>query len=233
MLDIFSLSPSSESEGFGKQLPMQIAEYIAGEIFSGRFKPGDRLKEEGLADKFRTSRAPVREALYLLHIDGLVDRLPRRGTVVREYTEKEVQELYEVRLGLEQLAIDRLANRWTDDGYQQFMLLLQDMSTAVSEADIEQYGKCNALFHQLLFKLADSEILWRLYRQLTNPLIALIQISTQQKPQMQQSYGEHEQIVQALQARQFSRAKELLAENVRHGLNRAIQTRHNTTSLET
>lgn len=228
MIEFFPLASSSGQEDFGKPLPMQIAEFIAQEIFTKHYRPGERLKEEELAQLFHTSRAPIREALYLLQIDGLVERIPRRGTVVREYKEKEVRELYDVRLGLEHLAIDRLAERWDETAHQKFLVVLKHMSTTQEHREPVEYAKYNATFHQLLFKIADSEILWQLYRQLSNPLLALFNISTNQPQQVLQSYLEHEQIVKALNQRDFQKAKQLLRENVLHGMNRAIESRLST-----
>lgn len=225
MIEFFPFTSSTGQEDFGKPLPMQIAEFIAGEIFAGRYQPGNRLKEEELAELFRTSRAPIREALYLLQIDGLVERVPRRGTVIKDYTEKEVRELYEVRLGLEHLAIDRLVSLWDSTAHQGFLSVLQHMSACAEEMNMADYSKYHSAFHQLLFKMADSEILWRLYRQLGNPLLALFNLSTQEPAQLRQSYLEHEQIVAALHAREFQQAKDLLAENVRHGMRRALASR--------
>lgn len=216
------LDPTHDEEEFGKPLPNQIAEYIAKQIFQGLFIPGERLKEEELAKMFHTSRAPVREALYLLQIDGLVERLPRRGTVVRAYTEREINELYEVRLNLEQLAVDKLRSHWTEEAHAAFQEVLEHMQSALAEGNSEHYSSQNTLFHYLLFRTADSEILTRLYLQLTHPLQPLLQFSTQTREQMQNSFGEHQEIVQCLAGRQFDLAKDLISKNVHHGLERAV-----------
>ncbi|UOF88645.1 GntR family transcriptional regulator [Fodinisporobacter ferrooxydans] len=225
MSDAFPLSPISARQELGKPLPEQIANFIAEKIFRGDYQPGERLKEEELANLFKTSRAPVRESLYLLQIDGLVERLPRRGTVVKEYTNKEIQELYEVRLGLEQLAIDKLAFSWNDDAHQQFLAILSEMKTALKDFDTISYASHNAKFHKLLFKLAGNEILSRLYQQLGNPLTALLHLSVYKQEHMESSYHEHEEIVRALHDKRFQLAKELISQNVNHGMNRAMQLR--------
>ncbi len=214
---------SSEGEkDFGKPLPTQIAEYIAKQIFQGTLSPGERLKEEELAKLFRTSRAPVREALYLLQIDGLVERLPRRGTVVRAYTDREIQELYEVRLSLEQLAVNRLQSHWSEEARAAFCEVLVNMQKAFTEGNSELYSDQNTRFHDLLFQIADSEILTRLYRQLTYPLQPLLQFSTQSQAQMQDSFEEHQEIVKCLSNYEFDLAKSVITKNVQHGLARAM-----------
>jgi DNA-binding transcriptional regulator YhcF (GntR family) len=74
---------NSISPGFGLPLPEQIAEVLADEIIERKVASGSKLPESALAERFGTSRAPIREALYLLDQAGLVERTPRRGTVVR------------------------------------------------------------------------------------------------------------------------------------------------------
>jgi DNA-binding GntR family transcriptional regulator len=183
------LSFSNQPE-FGKSLPMQIAEYIARKIFQGDLQIGERLKEEELSELFQTSRA--------LQIEGLVERLPRRGTIVKAYTDKELRELYEVRLGLEKMAMEAVQQSWCAESRRKFDEVLQNMELALNQEDAEEYARLNDLFHQLLFQLADNSILWRMYRQLKNVLIAMLQLSTQEIAQMRVSYREHAEIVRAL-----------------------------------
>lgn len=220
-----SLSWNVEHE-LGKPLGIQIAEAIAEKIFNGRLQPGERLKEEELAEGFKTSRAPVREALYLLQIDGLVERLPRRGTVVREYTDKDIIDLYEVRATLECSAIDRLKTRWSEHAATSFTENLALMKSALDQQDSERYSRQNTEFHNLFLAYSGSDILRRLYQQLGNPLRFLVHFSTRSTTQMQSSYVEHENIVRHLLAGEFDVAKEVLNENVRQGMTRVIALRN-------
>jgi DNA-binding GntR family transcriptional regulator len=216
---------TGEEDDIGKSLPMRIAEYIAKGILEGRYRTGERLKEEELAQLFNTSRSPVREALYMLQLEGLVERLPRRGTVVKEYTRKELRELYEVRLGLESMAMDRLVSRWTPQVQQRFEAVIAQMEETLARADAEAYAQLNDAFHQLIFEHADNSVLWRMYRQLKNLLIAMLQLSTQDVALMRASLKEHRGIVEALAKGRFEDAKQLLLENVRHGMDRALEAR--------
>ncbi|KPV45092.1 GntR family transcriptional regulator [Alicyclobacillus ferrooxydans] len=217
-----------EQPEFGQSLPVQISEQIARQIFEGEYVTGQRLKEEELAKVFHTSRAPVREALYLLQLEGLVERLPRRGTVVRAYEEKEVHELYDVRIGLECLAIDQLQKAWNDTCSQKFRRVLERMEVALSEANSDEYAELNDVFHQLLFELGKNQILWRIYHQLNNVFIILLQASTQEAHDMRTSYEEHKGIVDAMEVGDFVLAKERLVNNVTHGKDRALQAREQT-----
>jgi len=91
---------------FGESLPEQIAKYILKKIMKGELVSGNKIFEEYVASELNTSRAPVREALYLLQIDNIVGRIPIRGTVVKNFTDFEVREYTEVMVGLIQMALD-------------------------------------------------------------------------------------------------------------------------------
>ena len=87
--------------------PERIAQVLADEIVERTLLSGERLQEQKLAERFGTSRAPIREALYLLVREGLVERVPRRGAVVKRYSAREIRELYKIRVNLEELALER------------------------------------------------------------------------------------------------------------------------------
>jgi DNA-binding GntR family transcriptional regulator len=93
--------------------PMSIAEQIAARISlmleNGELKPGDRILEVELAEQFRVSRGPVREALHLLHKDGVIEILPRRGAHVFQPTPQELRNLYDIRATLIGMAAGKAA----------------------------------------------------------------------------------------------------------------------------
>jgi DNA-binding transcriptional regulator YhcF (GntR family) len=81
-------------------VPEQIAAKVGDRVIVGRLAPGSRIGEQELADEFKVSRGPVREAIRLLEREGLVTVLPRRGALVTQLSSDELRELYEVRSSL-------------------------------------------------------------------------------------------------------------------------------------
>lgn len=77
-------------------LVAQIASSLMAEIIEGKFEPGERIREQELADRFGTSRGPVREAIRLVEIEGLVETEHFRGARVVDLTIDEVEDLFEV-----------------------------------------------------------------------------------------------------------------------------------------
>src|SRR5438874_985023 len=78
-----------------------IVRAVLTDIFQARLRPGERLVTQALADRFRVSHTPVREALIELAGIGVVDLLPNRGAVVRRVTARDVQDVCQVRRALE------------------------------------------------------------------------------------------------------------------------------------
>lgn len=82
-------------------------------ILKGELKPGERLMEIALAEKLGVSRTPVREAMRKLELEGLVVMIPRRGAQVANITEKDLNDVLEVRMALENLSIENACARMT------------------------------------------------------------------------------------------------------------------------
>lgn len=92
-----------------QSLPEQVAERIYAAIASGEYSPGDRVREEVLAEKLGVSRGPVREALRILEKDSVVRIVPNRGAHVTKLSIKEVNDLFELRGDLSHALTRRLA----------------------------------------------------------------------------------------------------------------------------
>lgn len=91
-------------------VPEQVAAKVGDRIISGRLAPGARVGEQELADEFAISRGPVREAIRILEREGLVAVLPRRGAVVTSLTAQELRELFEIRAGLFEIVLRKVAS---------------------------------------------------------------------------------------------------------------------------
>lgn len=82
-------------------------------ILKGELKPGERLMEIALAEKLGVSRTPIREAIRKLELEGLVVMAPRKGAKVASITERDLNDVLEVRKGMEVLAVSLACQRIT------------------------------------------------------------------------------------------------------------------------
>jgi len=90
-------------------VPEQIAARVGDRILSGQMPPGARIGEQELADEFSVSRGPIRDALRILEREGLATLLARRGAIVTELNTAELAELLEIRAGLFEIVVRKLA----------------------------------------------------------------------------------------------------------------------------
>ena len=84
-------------------------------ILTGELKPGERLMEIHLANKLGVSRTPIREAIHMLELEGLVTMIPRRGAEVAQITEKSMNDVLEVRRALDALCAELACKRITEE----------------------------------------------------------------------------------------------------------------------
>lgn len=190
-------------------LSNHIAEHITEQIIKGELGPGEKLVEHIYAEEYGTSRAPVREAIYLLSIEGLVERIPRKGAVVKEYTENEIYDLLEIRNMLESMAIERIRRNGVEkEGLQQMAGLLDQMKACT---EIHQYTHLNHTFHMTLVEMSKSETIKTMYTRLGWPLLRIQSISFANLGNIEKSIREHELLVELLHDEKISEASDLLA----------------------
>ena len=179
----------------------RVTDVIRSAIVRGEYAPNQRLIEADLSDTFAASRATVRTALLELANEGLVERLPNKGSRVRAISVDEAIEILEVRIGVEGLRAAKTAASITDDEIAEFEALRHDMVDAVGEGDLVEYSRLNQLLDQRVRVLSRhataSEVLGRLHAQSVRH-----QFKLSSKPQRAKvSVLEHAAIIDAIVAR--------------------------------
>jgi len=190
----------------------QIKQLLLERIMDGTYKPGDRLVELQIAQEFKTSQAPVREALRDLEALRVVESESYRGTRVREVTERELRETYQVRGVLEELAAQLAAPRLKGN----VKALEREMAGIVKSAranDVKSYVEHNTAFHRKIIESADNAILLRAWDGLvmeTRSRITLLHL----KSDLTKTAREHEPILEALRDGDGAKAGRLLRAHI-------------------
>lgn len=196
-------------EGLNKHsLAKQIADQISMKILSGDLKPGDKLVEKEYADEYGISRAPIRDALYLLTAEGLVEKEARKGAVVCSYSFEEIKDILEVRNFLESLAMERIEENGVDHNFVTRMRQLANVMR--SEEDVYQYTYYNHQFHLLLIEMSQSKMILDLYHRLGSSLLRVQAIAFSESGKLEKSKREHDWLTTYLEANQIREAKTLL-----------------------
>ncbi len=132
----------------------ELTTLIRQAIVRGDFAPNQRLIEADLSHTFGASRASVRTALFELANDGLVDRLPNRGSRVRAISLDEAIEILEVRIGVEGLCAAKAAERITDEEVEEFRELKAALQNSVDVGDLLEYSRLNQLLDRRIREIS-------------------------------------------------------------------------------
>jgi DNA-binding GntR family transcriptional regulator len=125
------VSGRDASSGDGKQTAQDIVlASMRDAILSGQLPPGSKLRQEKLAERFGTSRIPVREALRALEYEGLVRSTPYRGFTVTQLDADDIEEVYDLRILLEGHAVRLAVPLMTDDDLRTLEELYSEMTKA-------------------------------------------------------------------------------------------------------
>ncbi|MEU6344133.1 GntR family transcriptional regulator [Streptomyces sp. NPDC088732] len=189
----------------------QIREYIVEGIVSGRWKPGERIVERGIAVELEVSQTPVREALRELEVMRLIESAPNKGVRVRNMTAADLEEIYPVRAGLEQIAAELAAPRLRAD-----LSVLEAEVALLHAADRDGDGQAQVrhtvAFHRELVRASGNSVLLHTWESLG--IEVWTALSIRWLGTRQQAYAEEHQEVVEVFRRGDPRVGELVREHV-------------------
>lgn len=142
----------------------QVFEEIQRAILEKRLSPGDHIREQELTKLLNVSRTPVREALVLLERDGLVDISPNRGCFVREFNERDIREIFELRTALESLAASLTVDRLQESDFAYLEELIQRQADSNARHAQTEVSRLDLEFHRYIVRKADNSRLLRTWQ---------------------------------------------------------------------
>lgn len=143
----------------GRPLREEIRDTLRTRVFEGHYAVGTRLVERDLAAEFNVSRLPIREALRMLQQEGVLAERATRGSVVAGLSEREVEDLFDVRASLEVLACRRATERATPEDIATLESILNRASDALARGSINEAHRANTEFHDEVTRIADNSFL--------------------------------------------------------------------------
>ena len=119
-------------------------------ILKGALKPGERLMEIHLADQLGVSRTPIREAIRMLELEGLVKMVPRKGAQVAKISREDLQDVLEVRKALDTLAVKLACERITEDEITKLKMAEEEFERVLKVGDTTQIAEADVAFHDVI-----------------------------------------------------------------------------------
>ena len=193
----------------------QVYELLKSAICDGEFAPGQWLQEVELSEKLSVSRSPIREALRQLASDGLVVEVPNKGVFVREFTAKDIEEIFEIRVLTENYAIDKICGHLSDDGARRLQDCMQHVEETFAKGDLSKYIEADTQLHDLIIELSGNDFLGIIYKRIHIMIQQFRAFSLMDNPQRyNESIIEHRGIVENIINNHPQEAKEINAHHL-------------------
>lgn len=192
-------------------------------ILRGLLPPGLRLMEIQLAKQLGVSRTPVREAIRMLELEGLVKTIPRKGAEVAEITPKDLHDVLEVRCAMEALAVELSCKTITTEELEALKKVLDKFRHLVPKGDVNELAECDVEFHDIIIQSTQNKRLIQLLNNLREQMYRyrleyLKDISTHQH-----LIKEHQAIVNCLEHHDVEGAKQIINAHISRQYEDVIQ----------
>lgn len=197
----------------GELESVRVARLLRDDIILGRRAPGSRLVERDLAAELQVSRLPVREAIRTLVAEGIVVARPRTWAIVREFTQRDVQDFSEVREAIETLIFVFAAERHDEAGLQRLREAFAREFEAASAGDAEAARIAAGEFHEVAAELAGNDMLY----ELIGVFVTRLRWLFGQHDDLLGMAEEHRSILEAIAARDTERLRVIVPAHLSSG----------------
>ncbi len=190
---------------------------LAERILRWDYLPGYRFTEEALCAEFEVSRSPVREALNMLAENGLVERKPMQGCSVRLLDFDEIDELYDVRLALEEFVVARLCRRELEaERVDELMAYWADLHDRLPET-ANLVPAADERFHETLAGLAKNGALSKALEDIDRRIHFVRMADFRSAERVRSTCAEHLELLRAIKEKDETRAIGTLRLNIEGG----------------
>ena len=166
---VFQMVISMKQALFNKIKPStmkhKVVDLIRDAIIRGDLAPSEHLTEASLSEQLAVSRAPIREALRQLELEGLITSLPNRGCFVTEFTEQDVAEVFSLRATLECMAIEWAMRKLTAEDFRALHEAIEAERQAMLTQKLDALTKLDMRFHEYIMIKANNARLLKAWRE--------------------------------------------------------------------
>ena len=186
-------------------------------ILIGELPPGQRLSIGSLQQQIGFSHTPIREALLMLEQEGIVSRLPKGGFIVKPISQKDTDEIFEIRVLLESYAAELASKNVTNEDILVLEQNLRDAEKCLVRNDLGRMSALNTEFHNYLNGLSRNQQLLNLINVLSDRIIQYRSIILRVPGMAQVAVVHHRKMIDTLKEKDWKQLKELTCEHILTG----------------
>jgi DNA-binding GntR family transcriptional regulator len=195
----------------------RIVDFVKEAIIKGRLKPGERVPEPELAERFGISRTPIREAFRQLESEGFLIITPRKGAVVSPITDKDVREFYTIKSLLEGFAAKSACQKLNDKEIKKMEELNEQMVKFAEKDEVKRFFELDNEFHHIFLNACGNDKLYTLVNNLVQQFERFRITSLSLPGRMKNSVKQHRGIIAAFKKRDNDLVDKLVRANAEQG----------------
>ena len=183
-------------------------------ILRGDLVPGERLMELQLAAKLGVSRTPIREAIRMLEQEGLAITIPRKGAIVAGMTEKDMQDVLEIREALEELSVQVACDKITEEEIAKLQKNMKNFEHSLKTGDLKKMAQADVEFHDVIYQATDNPKLINMLNNLREQMYRYRVEYLKNPENHEQLLMEHEAIYKGIVEKYKAVVKEMIRKHI-------------------
>jgi DNA-binding GntR family transcriptional regulator len=203
-------------------------------IVRGVYAQGSHITAQGLAETSGLSRTPVREAMRRLHSEGLIQIIPNRGAFVARWTEREIEQTYDLRVLLESYAAGLAAKNVTEAQLAVLRGLAEEMKALVQieEPSVQAIADVNSRFHHAMLLACGNPRLHEMLTTLVEMPLVLSTFRHYSREELVRSANQHLELIWALEVRDVEWARNVMSAHILSARHTLVRYAHEPTPVE-
>lgn len=189
-----------------KSMREKVYDTLKQMIIDGVIKPGERIIETEYSNKFQISRTPIREAIRMLELEGLVESQTTGGVIVKTLTREEISEIYKIRIALESLILEEIIKKINNQDIKKLEKVLKNTKKAFEVKDIEKVFSLFTEFNQILYDIASLPKVTGMINNINLYLKRFRKLSIDNPSRKEEAFEDHVQILEAIKNKELSTA---------------------------
>ena len=185
-------------------------------ILKGELKRGERLMELQLAAKLGVSRTPIREAIRMLEQEGLAVTIPRKGAEVARMTEKDMEDVLQIRDALDELAASIACEQISEEELAELRHTMHEFEESTKTGDVKRIAEADVRFHDIIYHATRNVKLENMLNNLREQMYRYRVEYLKDETIYPRLLKEHKDIAESLRRKDKSRASETMREHVKN-----------------
>ena len=195
----------------------KIVNFVRHSIVVGKLKPGQKINEREFTDTYGFSRSPLREALRILDIEGLVNIIPHKGAFIGKILEDDLKEIYEMRILIEPYAVEKACRNKSSESLLELEQIINYQRIYFEKNMYADLFISSSAFHLKLMDMAGNKKLLQMYKNLTRPIRFILFMVYQNREYALNSLEQHSEFLSFFKSGKPSQVKNLFKKHLEWG----------------